>query len=200
FALALFAINSLSAAVPPQDHLTNRWDRELSAQMARAFQNLPPVAAHYPTLTPDEAERRLRQDSNYTQIVREKLEGHWFGALVETSGKAPFAIAARFETWRGLMDFLVQQNALVDIWALGEAPDAQPRRIPAPELAELQRQPRERPTFVTVTYSDGAKGKVVTYRLEFGFQAASFALAALEAYQKHRHLQLVAHEILSAQN
>src|SRR5205823_11461961 len=99
-------------------------------------------------------------------MVREKLEGRWFAALVEASGEAPFAIQGRFDTWRGLLEFLAERNALVDVWAWGDRGEHGARRIPAVELGELQRQRHERPTFVTVTYLDPMTRRAVTYRIE----------------------------------
>src|SRR5213594_1937743 len=180
--------------------LTNVWDRELSAQVAEVFQALPPPGKQYAGLSQAEVDRFLRQDVNYAQIVREKIDGRWFAALVETSGATPFAIQGRFDTWRGLVEFLAERNALVDVWAWGERGEGQRRRIPAPELGDLQRQRHERPTFVTVTYPDPMTGGAVTYRVEFGFQAAAFARAANEAYQKHRRIQIISQNILGAQN
>ena len=132
--------------------LTNVWDRELSAQVAEVFQALPAPGKQYPGLSQAEVDRFLRQDVNYAQIVREKIDGRWFAALVETSGPTPFAIQGRFDTWRGLVEFLAERNALVDVWAWGEKGEGEPRRIPAPELADLQRQRHARPTFVTAPF------------------------------------------------
>src|SRR5439155_4745112 len=180
--------------------LTNVWDRELSAQVAEVFQALSAPGKQYPGLSQAEVDRFLRQDVNYAQIVREKLGGRWFAALVETAGETPFAIHGRFDTWRGLVEFLAERNALVDVWAWGERGEGEPRRIPAPELGNLQRQRHERPTFVTVTYPDPVTRGVVTYRLEFGFQAAAAARTSNQAYQQHRQIQLISRTILAAQN
>src|SRR5437867_8944509 len=142
--LTLFAAGTHLAAAEPErltaTILTNVWDRELAAQVAEVFQALPPPGKQYPSLSQGEVARVLRQDVNYAQMIREKLDGRWFAALVETSGEAPFAIHERFDTWRGLVEFLAERNALVDVWAWGERGEGQPRRIPAPELADLHRQ------------------------------------------------------------
>src|SRR5881394_1160950 len=200
--LMFFALGfTLASAEPgPSAILTNVWDRELSAQVAEVFRTLPAPERHYPGLSRPEVDRILRQDVNYSQLVREKLDGRWFAALVEVSGDAPFAIKGRFDTWRGLVEFLTERNALVDVWASSEGGDGQVRRIPAPELGELQSQRHQRPTFVTVTYSDPLAAGAVTYRLEFGFQAAAFAREANEAYQGHRRMQLISRNVLGAQN
>jgi hypothetical protein len=193
----------LAAAVPEPPttgFLTNVWDRELAARVTQVFQQLPAPVKHYASLSQAEVERVLLQDANYARMVREKLDGRWFAALVGASADAPFAIEGQFDTWRGLVEFLAGRNALVEVWAWGEGVDGLARRIPAPELAELQRQQQERPTFVTATYPDPATGKPVTRRVEFGFQAAAFARAANESFQTHRRIQLVSRGILDARN
>jgi hypothetical protein len=202
--LALLAVGELAAAGGREQFatrlLTNFWDRELAARVTEVFDRLPPPAMHYASLSRDNAERVLRQDAKYSQTVREKLEGRWFAALVGTSDDESVAIQGRFDSWRGLVEFLAERNALVEVWAWGEGLDGQARRIPAPELSELRRQRHERPTFITVTYPDPVTGKIVTYRVEFGFEAAAFALASNEGYQSHRKLQFAAREILDARN
>src|SRR2546425_1518345 len=136
--LILFAAGSHLAAAEPEPLtatiLTNVWDLELAAQVAELFQALPTPVKQYPSLSQAEVARFLRQDVNYAQMVREKLDGRWFAALVENSGEAPFAIRGRFDNWRGLVEFLAERNALVDVWAWGEKGGGQPRRIPAPGL------------------------------------------------------------------
>src|SRR5206468_4730362 len=47
---------------------------------------------------------------------------------------------------------------------------------------------------------DPTTGAVVSYRVEFGFEAAALARSANEAYQAHRSIQLVSREILDARN
>src|SRR5207302_3436623 len=127
---------------------------ELAAQVTQVFQQLSPPVKHYADLSRAESERLLLQDANYAQVVREKLEGQWFAALVGAPEDAPFAIQGRFNTWRGLVEFLADRNALVEVWAWGEGMGGLPRRITAPEFAALQRQQHEQPTFVTVTYPE----------------------------------------------
>lgn len=202
--LAAFAFRlpliAAEAEAPTTGFLTNVWDRELAAQVTQMFEQLPAPVKHYASLSQAEAERFLLQDANYAQMVREKLGEKWFAALVGASADAPFAIEGRFDTWRGLVEFLAERNALVEVWAWGEGVDGLARRIPAPELADLQHQQQERPTFVTATYPYPATGKAVTYRIEFGFQAAAFARAANESFQRHRRIQLVSRGILDARN
>jgi hypothetical protein len=175
-------------------------DRELAVQAAQVFQQLPAPVRHYADIDPVEVDWGLRQDANYEQLVREKVEGRWFAALVEMAEAEPLAIRGRFGTWRGLVEFLAERNALVEVWACGEEGAGPARRIPATELGQLQRQPFDRPTFVTATYLEAAKGGAVTCRIESGFEAAAFARAANEAYRTHRRIQLVAREVLQARN
>ena len=200
--LVLYLLGSQLAGAQPESSasliLTNVWDRELAKQVAEVFQSLPAPVKQYAGLSRAAVERVLREEVNYAQVVREKVNGQWFAAMVEADGDAPFAIRGRFDSWRGLVEFLADRNALVDVWASGETGAA--RRIPASELGDLQRQRHERPTFVTVTYPDAMTGASVTYRLEFGFQAAAFARASNEAYQTHRRIQLLSRQILGAQN
>src|SRR6185436_9847042 len=156
--LVLYFLGSQLAGAQPESStsliLTNVWDRELAKQVAEVFQSLPAPVKQYGGLSRAAVERVLREEVNYAQVVREKVDGRWFAALVEADGEAPFAIRGRFDSWRGLVEFLADRNALVDVWASGETGAGQVRRIPASELGELQRQRHERPTFVTVTYPD----------------------------------------------
>ena len=51
-----------------------------------------------------------------------------------------------------------------------------------------------------VTYLEEKTGKPVTYNVEFSFHAAETVLAADQAYQRHRLIQLKAREIMAARN
>src|SRR5262249_21385262 len=113
---------------------------------------------------------------------------------------APNSIEVRFSTWRELVEFLAEKQAIVDVWAYGEAGEREPRRIPAPELAALKRQAREQPTFVTANHREAPSAKTENDRLEFGFQAAEGIWAAERAYRQHRSLELSAGEILATRN
>jgi hypothetical protein len=95
------------------------WNPDVAAAVMGVFQGLPPPAVHYAGLSEAEAARLLRSDAAYQQLRREKLEGHWFAALVATAGPEPYSIQARFETWQDLVEFLAEQNALVEVWACG---------------------------------------------------------------------------------
>jgi hypothetical protein len=72
----------------------------------------------------------------------------WFEKRPKTNGSPPW--------W--MTRFLRTQNALVDVWSYGEGGLGPARRIPATELWELKQQPREQPTFITVTYREQAAG------------------------------------------
>jgi hypothetical protein len=138
--------------------LTNVWNRDVAAKASALFQALPAPAIHYAGLPEAEARQRLRAEAAYQQLMREKLEGQWFAALVATEGAEPGSIQFRFKTWRGLVEFLAEQNALVEVWACGEAGDHKVRRIPAAELAEAKQQRHEPPALLTVTCQDRATG------------------------------------------
>jgi hypothetical protein len=175
-------------------------NNELAARALAIFQELPPPAIHFAGLSEAEAGRLLRSDAAYRELTREKLEQRWFAALVTRQGPEPYSVRARFDTWRGLVQFLAEQSALVEVWACGETGDHKVRRIPAAELADLKQQRHEAPTLVTATFRDPETGKPNTYDLEFGFHAAEAVQAANQAYQRHRSLQLCAHRVLEARN
>ena len=176
------------------------WNPDVAARALGVFQWLSAPAVHYAGLSEAEVGRLLRSDAAYQQLTREKLEGHWFAALVATAGPEPYSIQHRFATWQGLVEFLARQNALVEVWACGEGGDHKVRRIPAAELAELKEQRRQTPTLITVTFQDPASRLGVSYDLEFGFHAAAAGQAANQAYQRHRSMQLSAHRVLNARN
>src|SRR5437879_6221269 len=159
---------------------TNAWSPAVAEKVADIFQQLPSPTLHYASVPEVEANRRFKAETAYEKFLREKVQERWFAALVGTESEELFSIHARFETWRGLVEFLGEQNALVEVWARGEA-GKQARRIPATELDKLKRQPHEPPTSISVTYRDPATGKAATYNLEFGFQVAASVWAANQA-------------------
>ena len=166
-----------------------------AAKAAALSNELPPPRAHFAGVPETEAADRLRRELEYQAFVREKLSGHWFAALTSARADEPYSVQGRFETWKGLMDFLLERDALVEVWAYAEA-GAKPRRIPATEMAGLKRQEREQPTFITITYRDGAGGGLITNRVEFSYQAAGQVLAASAGYRRHRDILITAREVL----
>jgi hypothetical protein len=182
----------------PAERMPDGVNGPLEERIAALRQQLPPLQRHYEGLTESEAAAQIQQQRNYEKILGEKTRGEWFAALVSTSGEAPYAIQARFKTCRGLLDFIAERQALVEVWAYREGGPQNARRVPAPELAEIKRQPREQPLFVTITYPDPASGLVVKQQVEYGFDAATVALAAQQAYQRHRDLQVTAQAVLGA--
>jgi len=204
FLFAMAALHfSKAAGVPGGGELgwlTNAWNQELAKEASRIYGHLPAPVRHYAGLSEAETSRLLASGANYQEFVREKLEKRWFAALVAKDGPAPYHIEVRFPTWRELMEFLAEKRALVDVWAYGEGGERGARRIPAPELALLKQQAHEQPTFITVTYREGANGKALTFKLEFAFEAAEEILAAEQAYERHRALQWEVHEILRTTN
>jgi hypothetical protein len=178
--------------------LTNVWNSEVAAKASALFQALPAPAIHYAGLSEAEARQRLRSEAAYQQLIREKLEGKWFAALVAAERGS---IQLRFENWRRLVEFLAEQNALVEVWARAEAGGtARPRRLTSAELAGLKQQAHEPPTVTTVTWREAETGRAVSCNLEFGFRAAETVRAADEAYQRHRRYQLSAQRVLGARN
>ncbi len=199
-ATSLLLVGGLQLSLGETSPGTGAWNADVAARAAAVFQRLSPPAIHYSGLSEAEAARLLRRDAAYQELTREKLEGGWFAALVAKDGPEPYSVQARFESWRRLVEFLSEQNALVEVWACGEGPDHKVRRVPATELAELSQRRHQMPTLITVTFQDPASRKPVTYDLEFGFHAAAAVQAANQAYQRHRSLQLSAHRVLSARN
>jgi hypothetical protein len=178
---------------------------DVNSPPANAFQvkvtallnQLPPPQVHYAGIPEAEAASRLRREQNYEAFVREKLQSNWFAALTDARADESYSIQGRFETWKGLMDFLVERDALVEVWAYPEA-GKKPRRIPSTEMAVLKQQQREQPVFITITYR-GDDG-LVTNRVEFSFKAASEVLAASIGYRRHRDLQIAAREVLGSRD
>ena len=147
-----------------------------------------------------EAQTEHSKAEQYDALVREKLSGSWFAALVPNLTPASYAIVQRFNSWNGFMDFLQEQDALVELWTYVGAPNGAPRRVPATEIALLKNEATEQPTFITVTYRKPGSGIVVTNRVEFGLNAAKTALGANQSYLRQRQIQRRAHEVLSARN
>jgi hypothetical protein len=179
---------------------TNVLNPDLAEAASRIFAQLPAPTRHFSGLNEAEASRMLQLDAFYQELMRDRLEQGWFAALTTPKDQPPYSIQARFATWRQLMEFLAEHNAVVEVWAYGEAGETSARRIPAPELAKLNQQAHEQPTAITVTYRDETNGKAITSKLEFGFHAAEAVRNAEQAYSRHRTLQLSAREILSATN
>ena len=129
---------------------------ELERKFADLFNQLPPLQRHFDGLTEADSAAQRQRQSGYEALLREKLQDKWFAALVSEKSADAFAIQSRFETWKGLVEFLAHREALVEVWAYPEAGAKEARRIPATELAALKNQPREQPTFVTVAWRDAA--------------------------------------------
>src|SRR5436190_22313184 len=79
--LVLYLLGSQPAGAQPESStvliLTNVWDRELAKQVGEVFQTLPAPVKQYTGLSRAAVERLLREDVNYAQVVREKLDGRW---------------------------------------------------------------------------------------------------------------------------
>ncbi len=131
--VVLTAIPTLSAGQQAQTAAgaepAGAWNRDVAARAAVLFQQLPATVFHYEDLPEAEATRLLRAGAAYRRLIREKLEGKWFAALVAAEDSESYAIRARFETWRELLEFLAEENALVEVWACTEAGTAKARRL-----------------------------------------------------------------------
>lgn len=168
-------------------------------KFSELFERLPPIERHLEGVTEDEAVALQIERENYRQLMREKVQGNWFAALVSTEPQCANQVQVRFETWKGFLDFVLEREAIVDLWAYGEDGYRDARRVPATEVASLRRQNSEQPLFVTLTYREAASGNAVIRRVEFGFAAAEIVLAAQEAYSQQRTVQATATRILSTQ-
>jgi len=172
---------------------------DFEAKAAALWKELPAPQVHFEEGTEAEALRRQRGAGEYQAFLQEKLQGQWFAALISAQPDNASSIQARCESWKSLLDFLLEREDLVEVWAYSQGGE-KPRRIPATEFGEMKRQRREQPTFLTITYRQSAGGELVTNRLEFNFKAASDVLAANASYQRHREMELAAREALGARD
>src|SRR5580765_1432962 len=95
---------------------TNGVNQALARKIASLFDGLPPLTRHYADFKETEEGERIRQDQNYENLLREKVQDKWFAALVGTAPEEVFVIKGRFDTWSGFIDFLQQKAALVEVW------------------------------------------------------------------------------------
>src|SRR6185436_19589128 len=79
------------------------------AKVTALLNQLPPLQIHYEGLCEPEAADRARGEQSYQTFLREKLQGHWFAALTDIRAGNSYSVQGRFETWTGLMDFLVER-------------------------------------------------------------------------------------------
>jgi hypothetical protein len=166
----------------------------------RILTQVPALEKHLVDVTPSVVAARVAQARNYSTLLREKLQDRWFAALLEADGDNTLGIVKRFGTWREFLDFLVEQEALVEVWAYTGPDMRQARRISAMEMSALKKQAPEQPTFITLSWREPNSGPVRLYRVEFGYTAADVALAASQGYQRHRQLQGAARKVLSARD
>ena len=181
----------LAASLP--SHAADSFEAKIAALQSQ----LPEQPSHHVGVPEGEASARQRREANYKAFVQEKLQGTWFAALTAVQAHDSYSLEGRFETWKGLMEFLLERDALVEVWAYPEA-GMKPRRIPATELT--RKQERSQPTFVTITYQDSATRELITVHVEFGFKAASEVLAASLGYRRHRDIQIAAREVLGSRD
>lgn len=168
-------------------------------KFADLLRQLPPIAERFDDQAEAELALRLKQEQDYREFLGEKVQDKWFAALVAHTDDGGYSIVARFESWKGLLEFFVEQDALVEVWAYPEKGKVA-RRIPATELGAFKKQRREQPTFITATWQDPQTQALNIYRVEFGFAAAEMVAEASRGYQKQREIQLVSREVLSARD
>src|SRR5205823_7052308 len=75
----------------------------------------------------------------YQEFANEKFGGRWFAALLPHSNPPSYSILQRFQSWNRFIDFLQTHDAIIDVWAYGDAANGALRRMPASELAALQK-------------------------------------------------------------
>lgn len=171
----------------------------LEASIQELIRRLPVPIHHTREGELNPAIGRMVED-NHREILREKLADKWFAALLDTSPTNAFAIHERLPSWKSLVRFIEDRDALVEVWAYPEQGNPVARRIPAQELAAMKRESRVQPTFLTLTWLDQATQKLQTDRVEFAFNAADQALAAQQSYLRHRRLQIEVNRILAARD
>src|SRR5262245_58062608 len=191
-AVVIIVLASTAAESPqPNQALENR--------VASVISQLPPLTNHLEGLTAQAVSYKKQAKLNYEQLIREKVDDEWFAALISTSASDAQAIKGRFKTWKGFADFIVERDALVELWACSEGGLEHARRIPATEVAQLRSQAQATPLVVTLTYRQPG-GEIIKDRVEFGFGAARIALEGQQAYGRERDLQLTGLAILGARD
>src|SRR4030095_6587720 len=90
---------------------------ELEEKLSSMCARLPPPTRHYVDATEADLVARIQQERNYRELVRQKLQDHWFAALVAMEPGERFAIRDRFETWNELLDFIQLHEAIVEVFA-----------------------------------------------------------------------------------
>jgi hypothetical protein len=158
------------------------------------------VRRHFADLSAADWTQRQRQKQHHRTVLEEQLLGAWFAALLPLDPADQRAIVERFGTWRDMIEFFGQHNGLLEVWAYPEGNRGQARRIPADERTARLRDNRAAPTFLTFTWQDEASARIIRCRVEFGFHAASEAVAADAGFRRHRQHQLALIEALNARD
>ena len=87
---------------------------DFEAKAAALWKELPAPQVHFEEGTEAEALRRQRGAGEYQAFLQEKLQGQWFAALISAQPDNASSIQARFESWKSLLDFLLEREALVE--------------------------------------------------------------------------------------
>ncbi|MCI0743950.1 MAG: hypothetical protein L0Y58_00965, partial [Verrucomicrobia subdivision 3 bacterium] len=191
-AFSLFLVAVVSQAA--MHDIPERSRTRLEARFAEVLREAGPTKRHFEA--PQAGELSLReQEALFRQLQAERFEGKWVAALVSERPE----IVARFETWKGLAEFLTEREALIEIWAYSEEGTANARRLTAREVAELKRAEREQPTFLTATYRVSS-GAVQQHRIEWGLFAAASAAADEAGYARYREMQFAVRRALGARD
>lgn len=166
------------------DDSTERTRAELQARFEEAWKQF---GGRLQVEGQSESERALlaRKRAFFRQLQTERAADCWVAALVSDEPR----IEARFETWRGLADFLGEHDALVEVWTQPEHGAEEARRLTASEVAALRNAPFEQPTFITATFRDPENGTIKNLRVEWGLRAAEQSAAAEAAYARYREMQ-----------
>ena len=113
--------NGLAPPPSPESGSSSRVDlqAELETGTRAGSRPLTPLVRHEQGLPSDQTAAARAEARNYQEVLRQKVEGKWFAALVEPSGPETFAVRKTFASWDELSDYVTTNRALVELWAEG---------------------------------------------------------------------------------
>jgi hypothetical protein len=168
---------------------------QLEAKFAEVLREAGPTQYRFGTAGTASGEfAPAKQRQFFQELQRERFEEKWLAALVSEESR----IEGRFQTWKGLADYLADHGALVEVWTYSEQGTRNARRLTAAEIAALKKAGQEQPTFVTASFKDA--DTIKKYRIEWGLRAAEKAAAAEAGYARHRGLQWIVRRALGARD